>query len=97
MPLISPWHTNRQGWEEAQKSGIYTKSALAKSSEAERQADVILTILRQDSYGDELRGSILKNRDGEELSEFYLQVDFNQGYIGDSIIQASDDIDFLAL
>lgn len=93
VPLISPWHTNSQGWEEAQKSGIYTKSALAKSSEAERQADVILTILRQDSYGDELRGSILKNRDGEELSEFYLRVDFNQGYICDSTIQAPEDID----
>jgi replicative DNA helicase len=96
VPFISPWHSNRQGWKEARENGIYTKSALAKSSEAERQADVILAILRQDISPEELRGSILKNRDGEEMPEFYLKYDFNKGYIGDNPDMVGETIDLMA-
>jgi len=95
VPLISPWHTNRTAWENAKERGVYTKSALAKSSEAERCADVIVTILREDELRDQLRGSIIKSRDGEELSEFYLTYDFSQGYIGDSPVSNFDTVDLL--
>ncbi len=94
VPLISPWHTNRAAWEYAKERGVYTKSALAKSSEAERCADVIVTILREAELNDQLRGSIIKSRDGEELSEFYLRYDFSQGYIGDSQIGNAISFDF---
>jgi replicative DNA helicase len=95
VPLISPWHTNRASWEKAKEEGIYTKSALARSGEAERSADVIITILREDWSDNQLRGSIIKNRDGEELSEFYLQCDFKHGYIGDEQIVTEGIVDLL--
>jgi hypothetical protein len=74
---------------------VYTKSSLAKSSEAERSADVIVTILREQELDTGLRGSIIKSRDGEELPEFYLTCDFDQGYIGDSLVTTPDTIDLL--
>lgn len=93
VPLLSPWHTNRSSWENAKEKGFYTKSALAKSSEAERCADVIVTILREQELDNELRGSIIKSRDGEELPEFYLTYNFDQGYIGDNPLITPDSID----
>lgn len=95
VPLISPWHTNQTAWENAKEGGGYTKSALAKSSEAERCADVIVTILREDELNDQLRGSIIKSRDGQELSEFYLICDFSQGYVGDSLVSNFDTVDLM--
>ncbi len=96
VPLISPWHTNRAAWEKAKENGVYSKSALARSGEAERCADVIVTILREDGFNDQLRGSIIKSRDGEELQEFYLKYDFSQGYIGDSPVVNEEPIDLFA-
>jgi hypothetical protein len=81
VPLASPWHCNRSSWEKAKEDGKYTKASLAKTSEAERQADVIVSILKEDGEK-RIKGSIIKNRDGEELDEFYLEYDFSQGYIG---------------
>jgi replicative DNA helicase len=95
VPLISPWHTNRASWDSAKKDGYYTKSALAKTGEAERSADVIVTILHQNSIKNELKGSIIKSRDGQELEEFYLNFDFSQGYIGDSLANHAATMDLL--
>ena len=95
VPLISPWHTNRASWDNAKQCGYYTKSALAKTGEAERSADVIVTILRQDSTPNELKGSVIKSRDGEELEELYLKYDFSQGYVGDSQVGNFDTVDLL--
>lgn len=86
VPLISPWHTNRTSWERAKESGQYTLSSLAKTAEAERCADVILTIIKQNTGRDELKASLIKNRDGEILDEFYLEYDFSICYVGDSQI-----------
>ena len=93
---MSPWHTNRSSWENAKEKSVYTKSSLAKSSEAERSADVIVTILREQELDNGLRGSIIKSRDGEELPEFYLTCDFDHGYIGDSLVTTPDTIDLLS-
>lgn len=83
VPLLSPWHTNRESWGKAKSEGSYTKASLAKTAEAERQSDVIVSIIKEDG-SDQLRGSIIKSRDGEELSEFYLAYDFSQGYVGNA-------------
>jgi hypothetical protein len=97
VPLISPWHTNRSSWEKAKENGVYLKSCLAKTAEAERTADVIVTILREDGRENELRGAIIKSRDGEELPEFYLTYDFSQGYVGDNLIDEVDPEDIFKL
>jgi hypothetical protein len=90
VPLISPWHTNRKSWEDAKQSIPYTLSALAKSADAERFADVIVTILRENGLENQLRGSMIKGRDGGELPEFFLTCDFRQGYVGDNLAAEVD-------
>jgi hypothetical protein len=85
IPLISPWHVNRSSWEKAKEDGRYTKSSLAKTSEAERQADVIVSILKEENGWRELKGAIIKNRDGEELEEFSLACDLSHGFIGNQV------------
>lgn len=93
VPLLSPWHVNRASWEKAREDGRYTKASLAKTGEAERQADVIVSIFKEENGSRDLKGAILKNRDGEELEEFYLQYNFNQGYIGNrKLFNPADDL-----
>jgi hypothetical protein len=54
---------------------------------------VIVSIFKKENGVRDLRGSILKNRDGEELEELYLQYNFNQGYIGNrKLFNPADDL-----
>jgi hypothetical protein len=49
--------------------------------------------MREESNPLKLRGSIIKNRDGEELEEFSLPYDFSQGYIGNFNLITSLSVD----
>jgi len=49
-----------------------------------------VSILRENGRENELRGSIVKSRDGEELSDF-LRYDFSQRYVVNNVIT---DVDF---
>jgi len=97
VPLLTPWHVNRASWEKAKEEGRYTKSSLARTAEAERQADVSVSILREEGDSRRLRGSIIKNRDGEELEELSLSCDFGHGFIGDGIESTPFEFDTLLL
>lgn len=79
VPLVSPWQINRQWYELAQQSGQYSKSALAETSEAERSPDVIVTLLGSTDNTDreqELKGQLLKARDGETTNSLRIEVDY---------------------
>jgi len=75
VPLVSPWHVNRAGQQDAHHVGEYMLSALAETSEAERMADQVLTLLRLDDPR-EVRLQVLKNRDGALPNALHLAVDF---------------------
>lgn len=79
VPFISPWQINRQWYDVAQTQGLYTKQSLAETSEAERSPDVIVSLLGPNDNTDrvrELKGQILKNRDGETTNSLRIEVDY---------------------
>lgn len=79
VPLVSPWQINRQWYDIAQQQGLYTKQALAETSEAERSPDIIVSLLGTTDNTDrvrELKGQILKNRDGETSNSLRVAADY---------------------
>lgn len=79
VPLVSPWQINRQWYELAQTSGLYSKSSLAETAEAERSPDVIVSLLGPNDNTDrvrEVKCQVLKNRDGETSNSIRVEVDY---------------------
>lgn len=79
VPLVSPWQINRQWYDLAQTSGLYSKQALAETSEAERSPDLIVSMLGPRDNTDrvrELKGQVLKNRDGETTNSLRVEADY---------------------
>lgn len=79
VPVISPWQVNRASYEEALKSGFYTLKALSDTAEAEKSADVVVSMLgepKDETRHADIKAQILKNRDGERASSIELTVDF---------------------
>lgn len=82
VPVISAYQTSRQRLEEAQSSGGYTLDALAETAEAERSADLVMTLLRQHEEDTDVRAQVLKYRDGA-VTDFYLSTDFARSLVRD--------------
>jgi replicative DNA helicase len=79
VPIISPWQVNRNWWEKASEVGYYTTAALAETAEATNSPDVIISILEprvNDDREVDLKGQVLKNRDGEKSMDIKLHVDY---------------------
>ena len=60
IALICPYQVSREAWKEALQTGKYTKACMSNTSEAERAADAIITILRLEQA---TRGQVVKYRD----------------------------------
>lgn len=79
VPLISPWQVNRTWWERAAQDGYYTTAALAETAEATNSPDVIISLLEprvNDDREVDLKGQLLKNRDGEKSIDLPFHVDY---------------------
>jgi replicative DNA helicase len=79
VTMISPWQVNRTWWEKASEVGYYTTAALAETAEATNSPDVIISILEprvNDQREVDLKGQILKNRDGEKSVDLPIHVDY---------------------
>ena len=63
VPVLSPWHVNREGDKRAKEGGDRQLSDAAECAEAERLADLVLSI-RPGPDPHTLALEILKNRDG---------------------------------
>ena len=63
IAMLCPYQVSREAWKEALHTGKYTKACMSNTSEAERVADAIITILRLESA---TRGQIVKYRDAGE-------------------------------
>ena len=83
VPVVSAYQTSRLRLEAARKEGGYTLDSLAETAEAERSADLVLTLLRQHDEDSELRAQVLKYRDGR-MVEFLLETDFARSIVTDS-------------
>lgn len=82
VPLISAYQTSRQRLEDARGSGGYTLDALAETAEAERSADLVMTLLRQNDEDTDVFAQVLKYRDGG-TAEFYMETDFARSLVRD--------------
>lgn len=79
VAMISPWQINREWFDRATTLGMYNKSALAETSEAERTPDIIVSLLGpadDTSPLRELKGQILKARDGETSNSLRIIADY---------------------
>lgn len=97
VPVISPWAMGQDKYREALIKGEYTLANLADTSEAEKSADVIVSMLRQKERPSEVTTQFLKNRDGELGEKFALHTDFRFAYFEDRHVVNSPDAVFADL
>lgn len=82
IPGITGYQIKREALLEAQIRGYYDLTCLAETSEAERNADVVLSILRMEDIEREVRLQVIKNRDGAPLEATPFPCDFATTWIG---------------
>lgn len=82
IPLVSPWQTSRVAKEEMERTGNYSITALADSSQAEKSSDIVMALI-YDPDDNRLKCQILKNRDGDADVTFDLTTDFATGRLTD--------------
>jgi replicative DNA helicase len=77
--LASPWQVNRQARDKAESVGYYSSSALAETAEATNTADLIVSVFAPADNSNrhaELKGQVLKSRDGETTNSLLISVDY---------------------
>lgn len=82
--MLSPHQANRDGYREAKKSeGLYDLTALSNNHEVERSADLVISIYKFDSDGDNnrLKFCCLKNRRNSFFKPFDACIDFDSGFV----------------
>lgn len=82
--IVSPFQTNREGYKDAKANdGIYNSTALSNAHEAERSADVIMSIYisESDRNSGMLKICNLKNRRNKFFSPFKACINFESKYI----------------
>lgn len=84
VPVVSPWQVSRSARDEAGRTHHYTTKALSETAEAVNSSDGIISLLAEDGQADrrriEIKGQILKNRDGETASDINLICDYATSY-----------------
>lgn len=85
LPVVSPWQISRKGEAEARITKRYLKSALAETAQAERSADLILAVYREEATPEVLSAQVLKYRDGREGDSFALRADFAHAAVLDPL------------
>lgn len=79
VPFVSPWQIKREGRARADTTGYYDMSDLSDTSEAEKIADLIVSLYRENGHVGryaELMFQILKARDGELASDMLVEADY---------------------
>jgi len=97
VPVISPWQMKQAKYEDALRTGEYTLASLSDTSEAEKSADQIVTLLGLPDTPEMRRVKFLKVRDGDLPPSFDLAVDYRNAYIGSrrAGTSAADDVESL--
>lgn len=101
IPLISPWQMSRDAFRQAQRDRSYTLGSLADTAEAERSADLIMALLRDEENDREMKLQFLKTRDDQLPPDRDVEIDFRTTYVGDRrqatsfVNERDDDMDNL--
>ena len=80
--VISAYQTSRQAVDKARFQGGYTLDGLAETAEAERSADLVMSLLRLADDDRDISAQVLKYRDGRK-GEFTLYADFSRSLVSD--------------
>lgn len=83
VPVISAYQTTRQRRDEARRSGRYTLDSLAETAEAERSADLVMSLLMMEDDAREVTAQVLKYRDGAKITEWIIEGDFDRSMMRD--------------
>lgn len=83
VPLVSPWQMSREAYKQAVRDRQYSLASLADTAEAERSADVIMALIRDEENAREMRLQFLKTRDDVLPPIREVEIDFRSTYIGD--------------
>lgn len=76
VPGITGYQIGREKWQTAQMTGFYNLDCLAETAEAERNAAVVMTVLRLPDVEREARAQLVKNRDGATMEPTPIRTDF---------------------
>ena len=82
--VISAYQTSRQAVDKARFQGGYSLDGLAETAEAERSADLVLSLLRLADDDRDISAQILKYRDGAR-ADFVLHADFARSLVSDQV------------
>lgn len=84
LPFISPWQIRREDYKLAVNSGGYTIGSLSDTSEAEKSADLIVSLLRPSPTANEATVQALKARDAAIMAPAPVYLDYRSAYLGES-------------
>jgi RecA/RadA recombinase len=92
--VLSPYQVSRSAYQQAVERKWYGKDCMAECAEAERSADLILSLLRNPTSPEshQIYARVLKYRDGEDSFDFTLTEDFDKAYIGSEGVTSDQDI-----
>lgn len=88
IPIMSPWQTKQTSYEIAKESGKYPINSASDTNEVEKQADIMLWLLRTDELKrkNQILAGISKNRMGATSTEpFVLMENMSYSYINDLV------------
>ena len=84
IPVVSPWQITRDAWQKAlDGNGSYNKLSFSDTSEAEKSASILVTLLRDEDDPSSLHVQVLKNRDGEEMPGRVVAIDLRNAFFTD--------------
>lgn len=84
LPLVSPWQIRRESYQSALSSNMYQMASLSDTSEIEKSASQVITLLRPDSEDNAVSAQVLKNRAGEPMRPETMYIDYRTSYFGES-------------
>lgn len=84
LPLVSPWQITRTAFQAAASSNTYQLASLSDTSEAEKSASQIITLLRPDADDSSVVAQVLKSRMGETMRPETIYIDYRNSYFGES-------------
>jgi replicative DNA helicase len=76
VPLITPWQVRRESYERAKTEREFDDAVTAETSEADKSADVTLSLLKLREQKNRIMMQFLKNRDGEIPPRFEMEIDY---------------------
>lgn len=84
IPLVSPWQIRRESYQAATSTNTYQLASLSDTSEIEKSASAVISLLRPESEDNTVIAQVLKNRAGETMRPETVYIDYRNSYFGES-------------